>query len=140
MTTEWKNPKTDWTSEDRFNISDYNRIKNNIQWIHEKANQFYKSFPIKEMGSDIVSYDSYWEVEKFNFFEENIDEINKNILSKDNGVSQRFFENGPFIRWDELNRIENACKTMKEILDNQETTRTVRLSFRLGKTLKGVNV
>ena len=137
---EWISLKTNWVSTDRFNIADYNRIKNNIKWLCDKANQLYKEYEYAEMGNDIATTDSYWKVEYFNAFEKNIEEINKNILTKDYGVSQRFFENGPFIKWDELNRIENACERMKKILDNQELARTVRISFRLGNTLKGVNV
>lgn len=136
----WTEPKIDWSSTDRFNISDYNRIKNNIQWLCDKANELNKSFPYADMGNDVATYDSYWKVEFFNAFEQNIETINKNILTKDYGISQRFFENGPFIRWDELNRIENACKSMKKILEDQEAARTLRLSFKLGNPLKGVNV
>ena len=33
----WINPKTDWTKNDRFNYSDYNRIKNNLNYLHEKT-------------------------------------------------------------------------------------------------------
>jgi predicted glycosyltransferase involved in capsule biosynthesis len=133
----WTEPKIDWSSTDRFNISDYNRIKNNIQWLCDKANELYASFSYTDMGNDIVSYDSYWKVEFFNAFEENIEMINRNIFTKDYGISQRFFENGPFIKWDELNRIENACLSMKDILQRQEAGKTIRLSFRLGN-MKGV--
>ena len=35
---EWQTPKTNWTANDRFNISDYNRIKNNLTIIdHHKT-------------------------------------------------------------------------------------------------------
>lgn len=135
----WKEPKIDWSSTDRFNITDYNRIKNNIQWLFDKANKLYKNFSCVEMGNDIVSYDSYWKVEFFNAFEKNIETINRNIFTKDYGVSQRFFENGPFIKWDELNRIENACVSMKEILQRHEASMVTRLSFRLGN-MKGVRL
>lgn len=133
----WTEPKIDWSSTDRFNISDYNRIKNNIQWLCDKANELYASFSYTDMGNDIVSYDSYWKVEFFNAFEENIETINRNIFTKDYGISQRFFENGPFIKWDELKRIENACLSMKDILQRQEAGKTTRLYFRLGN-MKGV--
>ena len=137
MAVEWKEPKTNWVSTDRFNIADYNRIKNNIQHVFEKANKLYKSFTFENMGNNIASEDSYWQVEFFNAFEKNVEILNKNTFSKDFGVSQVFFENGPFIKWDELNRIENACAVLKEILDRQEAGMTTRLSFRLGN-MKGV--
>ena len=46
----WITPKTDWYGEvvdgvyvgDRFNASDYNRIKNNLSYLRELAVQMYK--------------------------------------------------------------------------------------------------
>lgn len=120
MAIEWNNPKTDWKETDRFNIEDFNRIKNNISWLHEKAVYLNRPFEIEDMGEDIVDYLSYWKVSSFNAFENNIESINKNILTKDYGTPQRFYENGAFIRWTELNRIESAILSMKNILDNHE--------------------
>ena len=138
MAVEWSEPKTNWISIDRFNIADFNRIKNNLQWLYEKAVKLYKNFDIADMGEDITSFESYWNVAFFNAFESNVDVINNIIYTKDYGITQRFFENGPFIKWDELNRIESACLEMKDILDRQESG-LQRLSFRLGG-MKGVNV
>ena len=135
---EWKKPKTDWKSSDRFNIVDFNRIKNNLRFLHQKACKLYRNFDIENMGDEVTSYESYWNVAFFNAFESNVDVINNIIYTKDYGITQRFFENGPFIKWDELNRIESACLEMKDILDRQESG-LQRLSFRLGG-MKGVNV
>ena len=138
MAIEWTEPKTNWSSNDRFNISDFNRIKNNILWLHEKSLKLYKDFNVEYMGEDILSYESYWNVEYFNAFETNVDKINSEIYSQNFGISQKFFENGPFIKWEELNRIENACLQMKDILERQELG-LPKLSFRLG-SMKGVKV
>ena len=138
MAVEWQEPKINWVATDRFNILDFNRIKNNLEHLREKAISMYKTFEISDMGEDIVSYESYWNAEYFNAFEENVDIINNAIFTKDYGIAQRFYENGPFIKWDELNRIENACLRMKQILDGQELSLR-KLSFRLG-SMKGVNV
>ena len=137
MAVEWSEPKKNWISIDRFNIADFNRIKNNLQWLYEKAVKLYKNFDIADMGEDITSFESYWNVAFFNAFESNVETINNNIYTKEYGTSQRFFENGPFIKWDELNRIESACLAMKDILDRQESG-LQRLAFRLGG-MKGVN-
>lgn len=136
MAIEWKTPKTNWVETDRFNVLDFNRIKNNLEYLHFKASLMYKNFQLSNMGEDITSYESYWDVMFFNAFEENVEIINRIILTKDYGISQRFFENGPFIKWDELNRIENACLQMKNILERQELGLR-KLSFRLG-SMKGV--
>ena len=138
MAIEWTEPKIDWSSDDRFNIEDFNRIKNNLKWLHNKSIELYRNFTIEDMGEEITSYESYWNVNYFNAFEENVDLINNVILKKNYGYSQRFFDNGPFIKWDELNRIEKACISMKSILERQEVA-LPRLSFRIG-AMKGVNV
>ena len=134
----WFEPKTNWKETDRFNIDDFNRIKANIQFLHSTAARLNKDFAIISMGENPDGYLSYWNVEDFNAFEKNIELINSVMYPSDIGTSQSFFENGPFIKWDELNRIENACLKMKNILDRQEAG-LKRLSFRLG-SMKGVRV
>ena len=136
MAVVWTDPKTNWENTDKFNVSDFNRIKNNIEFLHNEAELLYKNFEISNMGQNIESYESYWNVSCFNAFEENVETINNIIFTQDYGIMQRFFENGPFIKWDELNRIENACLKMKDILERQELGLR-KLSFRLG-SMKGV--
>lgn len=131
MAVEWQEPKLNWVQGDRFNLDDYNRIKNNLQWLYEKAVILYKAFSIANMGPDMTEYTAYWDADKFNTFEQNLETINANIYTKDYGESQRFFANAPFIKWDELNRIESASLNMKKILDNLEAG-LPRLAFRLG--------
>lgn len=136
--TLWHTPKTNWKPTDRFNFVDYNRIKNNLTWLHEKAQELWKPFDIEDMGDDITDYSSYWKVRFFNAWEENLEIINKNIFTQDYGERQIFFENGAFIQWNELNRIESAILEMRDILDRQEAGLR-RLSFRLG-TFKEVKI
>lgn len=116
----WIEPKINWKAEDRFNIKDYNRIKNNLSYLHEVAKTLVKPFEIEDTGKYMNSYMEYWDVDKFNAFENNLDAINRNTYNKDFGVKQRFFENGKFIKWDELNRIESAILEIKEMLERQE--------------------
>ena len=33
----WSTPKTNWKLYSKFNIEDFNRIKNNIAYLHEIA-------------------------------------------------------------------------------------------------------
>lgn len=135
---KWKTPKIDWKPTDRFNFVDYNRIKNNLEYLHERAIQLYESFSIADMGQDILAYTAYWDSDKFNLFERNLETINKNIYAQNIGVTQTFYPNGVFIKYDELNRIENATLLIKALLDNQ-TSALRRFPFRLG-ALKGVRV
>ena len=56
----WSTPKTDWNGEtvdgvytgDRFNAVDFNRIKNNLEYLRELAIKMYDEFAIQSVGSD----------------------------------------------------------------------------------------
>lgn len=136
--TRWHTPKTNWTINDRFNYVDYNRIMNNLIYLHEEAVKLWKPFDIEDMGAEIWDNVTSWKVKYFNAWEKNLDKINSVILTKDYGFSQQFFSNGAFIQWNELNRIEGAILSMREILDRQKLG-LMKLSFRLGN-FKGVRV
>lgn len=130
--TKWTTPKTNWVETDRFNIQDYNRIKRNLEHLHEEANKIYATFNMKDMGADKEDYLDYFFSDEFNKFEDNLEIINEHIFTQDYGTQKRFFDNGPFIKWDELNRIENAILRMKTILESQKIGLR-RLSFRFGR-------
>ena len=105
----WETPKTDWTSTDRFNYGDFNRIKNNLMIIYTMAQTVFNvSFPIDDMGSDISSYVARYEFSRFNAIENNLDTINANSYNLDIGTKQTFYANGIFIMARELNRIESV--------------------------------
>lgn len=130
----WITPKTDWSNSptERFNFSDYNRIRNNIQALKERAVEFFPDFSIESMGTDITTYDSYWPVSVFNAVERNLDTISQNTYGKNYGTRQTFYANGLFIRWDELNRIESATLDIYQTMDNQEAG-LHRIPFKLGR-------
>lgn len=131
----WRTPKTDWKQGDAFNFEDYNRIKNNLVYLHELAVSLWKPFDIEDMGDDIYDYQTAWDVDVFNKWERNLDVIDNNIFWQDFGTMQVFFTNGKFIDHNELNRIEGAILAMNEVLERQKAGLR-RLSFRLG-TYKG---
>lgn len=135
---EWENPKTNWKSTDRFNWWDYNRIKNNLKCLHERAGLLVKPFDIEDMGADIMEYTAYWPVDAFNKFERNLEKIDKNTYITDYGEKQTFYENGVFIKWDELNRIENAILSINSMMDRQEAAMR-SIPFKLGR-FKGVRI
>lgn len=132
MAIKWEEPKIDWKSTDRFNFSDYNRIKNNISYVYRKATELNKPFDIEDMGEDINDYASFWNVIYFNAWENNIEALNNNVFMKDYGTKQTFYENGAFIQYSELNRLESAILNMKKILDAQEIS-VNKLPFVLGR-------
>lgn len=125
-------PKTNWTKNDPVNIEDYNRIKNNLLYLHERAQLFYGDFSILDMGSDLADHEPMWDVDVYNAFEKNLEIINQHTFTQDYGITVTFYENGPFIRPEELNRIESATVSIKTVLDNLEAGLR-RLPFRLGQ-------
>lgn len=136
--TKWHAPQTNWKYPDPVNIVDYNRIKNNLEYLQERASKLYAAFQIQGMGADKTGYWAHYYADEWNLFEQNLDIINKHIFTQDYGPTVRFFDNGPFIDYMELNRIEGAILSMNEILDNLEAG-LARLSFRLGNW-KGVKI
>lgn len=127
----WHTPKTDWTADDRFNYVDYNRIKNNIQYLYEFALTMWNAFSIEDMGDDIETYAAFWDVDYFNMWERNLEVLNNNTFLKDLGDSKTYYENGVFIDYNELNRIESALLELLTLLENQKKLQR-RISFRLG--------
>lgn len=133
----WIQPKTNWTASDRFNISDYNRIKGNLDFLKDKAETLYMSFDTQDMGPE-KNYVDYIYASEINKVEENLEKINQNIFTQDFGDRQTFVPNGVFITYDELNRIESAILNMYNLLDRQKAG-LIRLAFRFGN-MKGVQV
>ena len=116
----WIEPKTDWTKNDRFNYSDYNRIKNNLNYLHDKVEQLVKPVEIGDMGDDISSYLAYWDVNVFNLFETNLELLASSSYGKDYGNKQTFYPNSVFPKYDEFNRIESATLDIYNMLNAQE--------------------
>lgn len=116
----WTQPKTDWKKDDKFNFVDYNRIKNNLVYLANKASNIVQNININDMGADITKYTAYWDVSVFNDFESNLEKIAKYTYGNDYGAKQTFYPNGVFIKYDELNRIETAILDIYESLENHE--------------------
>lgn len=127
----WTTPKTNWTGADRFNISDFNRIKNNLQYLHDESENIFGEYTIIDMGSDISSYAGFWDVDLFNAIENNLQTINEHMLDVPIGAKMTFYPNGVFIGHAELNRIENASLTLKSTIDGWYEAMAT-LPFRLG--------
>ena len=135
----WTTPKTDWVSTDRFNIEDYNRIKNNLDYLYEVAITLCIPFEISDMGDDITNYEAYWTADEFNLFEQNLETINNSVYVQEIGDTAFFEPNGLFIDYEELNRIEAATLAIYDLFMNRIKPGLTRLSFRLG-TFKEVRI
>lgn len=103
----WIEPKTDWDKNSRFDMRDYNRIKNNLNYLRELFLTLYPWLLWQDMGSD-KGYADYPYADDVNRFEDNLDTLNKSFIRFDMGEKRNFFENQPFIDFNELNRIERG--------------------------------
>lgn len=128
----WHTPKTNWKSTDRFNYVDYNRIKSNLMYLYELSQECVGMFDILDMGDDITEYSAYFSAQQFNNFEKNLETINKNTLLQNIGTTKTFYDNGVFIKWDELNRIESAILELGIILE-QWKSNIRHIPFKLGQ-------
>lgn len=122
----WVTPKTNWSGEtvggiyngDRFNAVDFNRIKNNLEYLHDLATQMYDDFSINSLGNDKTPRD-YFHADEINRMEENLNIINDNSLKRPYGVSPVYMDNGNTMDYIELNRLESAILDLYNRLTNE---------------------
>lgn len=119
----WQQPKTDWIPQHYFNVKDYNRIKGNLEQIRSLAQELYPVFPFEEMGRDKV-YDDYgFYADEINRFESNLEHICSGTYPFAIGNRNTYYDNQPFLDWQELNRLESACRLLYENLLGQKNGR-----------------
>lgn len=126
----WQQPKTDWQSGEWFNIEDYNRIKNNLVEIRSQALNLWPDFEFEEMGDDKTYQDYTFYADEINKFEANVDLICAGTYPFYLGERKTYYDNAPFIDWQELNRIEKACLLLYNTFKASSDAR-LRLAFTL---------
>lgn len=122
----WSTPKTDWSGEtvdgvyigDRFNAVDFNRIKNNLEYLRELAIKMYEEFTIHSLGSDRTPKD-YFYADEINQLEENLTTINSKSLKRSYGNVPVYVANGNTMDFKELNRLESAILDLYDRLTNE---------------------
>lgn len=145
----WTTPKTDWKAEysniniylgDFFNVEDYNRIKNNLKYIDDRAKELFFNVPTFNPGADKhfptpgspdFSNDNIF-ADEINAIENGLRGIQDAIGLFDYGDTKLFYENGAFIDYKELNRIESAFLDLYEHIESSIVGK-LRLSYRLGQ-------
>lgn len=127
----WVTPKTDWygatDSEgiytgDRFNAVDFNRIKNNLEYLRELAITMYDDFSINSLGSDRTAKD-YFYADEINDLEENLNTINNKSIKRSYGSTPTYYDNGSVMDFTELNRLESAILDLYDRLTNESEGR-----------------
>ena len=133
----WEAPKTDWFGQmvdgvyvgDRFNATDFNRIKNNLSYLRERALKMYDEFTIHSLGEDRTPVDFFY-ADEINKLEENLNTINSNTIKRSYGVAPTYTDNGNTMTFTELNRLESAILDLYDRLTNQsEGRRTLQFNF-----------
>lgn len=122
----WSTPKTDWNGEtvdgvyigDRFNAVDFNRIKNNLEYLRELAIKMYEEFSIQSLGSDRTPKDFFY-ADEINALEDNLKTINNNSLKRSYDNVPVYVDNGNTMDFKELNRLESAILDLYEKLTNE---------------------
>lgn len=136
---KWNTPKTDWGCHkdkngryvgDYFETKDYNRIKDNLQFLRVLGSALYPEFNIADMGND-RSEEEYLYADEVNLLEENLVKIAENTYHPKYGEAPVFADNEAFIDYQELNRIEGAILDMYKKLTGQYEGRRM-LAFMLG--------
>lgn len=131
----WIQPKTDWKWKsveegDYFNISDYNRIKGNIDYLYDLALAMYPEFEYEQMGTD-KNYADYPYADEINKLADNLANIVEGSYPVNIGSKVTYVDNGPFIGYEDLNRIETACVSIHNLLTTQKKC-IPKLSITLG--------
>lgn len=140
----WSTPKTNWAvtydaagkyTGDWVNIGDYNRIKNNIAYIHELAELVvYDTYP--SMGAD-KTYLDYPRASEWNRIEQAINQLAVNIGGTFPAVS--FMDNGFTPDYMELNRIESMIAQLKVQYETAVKIK-YRFPFTLGRERSVIRV
>ena len=130
--SQFETPKTNWIAEDYINVSDYNRILNNVWYLGtNRLNEYYNI----EGFDDILqpaSETDYPTAERWNLIEEKLDyldTITGNLVSI--GDRKYFYPGGQYIDYNELNRIENLTQKLYDLYERIKRTE-VKLPFTLG--------
>lgn len=125
----WLEPKTNWQSTDYINIEDFNRIKNNIQYLKTQADSLYPPFDFsieEEKTYSDIPYANAW-----NGLENSLQSIVDNTYDLNIGNKKTYRAYDAYIDYKELNRIESACLNYYKLFESQHNT-IEKLSFRLG--------
>ena len=135
----WTEPKTNWVPSDKFNYSDYNRIKNNIIYLKERALELYPKFPFENMGEDKSSYADYPYADEFTVMENNLEMIKSNTYPFYAERKKSWFDNQNTPTYEDFNRLENACLKIRDGLIRQ-TNSLRKLQFVLGTNPADVRI
>ena len=125
----WQTPKTNWVATDPINASDYNRWIGNLNELQTLCQQMY-ALVETDLGNS-KTFSDYPYADMLNNIEIALANINSASYDFDLGVSASFTDNGYYIDYNEINRIESASLKLYTWLMAQFEN-IPKLSFTLG--------
>lgn len=128
----WITPKTNWVSTDYVNVSDINRIKNNILYLYDYASSVFNiySYNIPDLGPDL-EYSSLFYASFMNKIENALQDINSSTFNYRYKISY-WFPNQSTPTYIDYNRIETMIQKIYDALTSRRET-IVSLSFVIGR-------
>lgn len=127
LTHRMLTPYTAWTIQydsegeytgDFFNVEDYDRIKQNIEYLREYAYFLYGGFTLRGMAA--VTVESYGYASTIDALDANLEAIAANTFRPPNMLPVKQWRgNQPPPRADDWNRIENTCLLLFEQFERQ---------------------
>lgn len=109
-------------SSDFINVTDYNRIKDNLLYLYDVSKQFYEDYSLTDVPPN-VSYDTYAYAEIWNSLENTLQDIVDNTYRLPTiGNRKIFTAYDPYIDYTELNRLERACLLYYQMFKGLEET------------------
>lgn len=133
----WIEPKTDWTENDCFNASDYNRIIGNISYLKAYLDGLFLDLTNVSLGAK-KTYTSLFYAREMNDIEQALERLNSETYGLDVGETQTYKPNKPTPLWSEYNRLESAILLLYNTSVAHKENLT-RLSYTLGNQ-KGIRV
>ena len=127
----WEKPKTNWYGQtdqngkytgDRFNASDFNRIKNNIQHLRDISIILYGTFNITSLGGDRTPVD-YFYADEINQLWKNLNTINEKTFKINYTDIPLYADEKRTMHYKELNKLEESIFDMYNLLKNQYYSR-----------------
>lgn len=134
---EWIEPKTDWTSADYFNATDYNRIIGNLTHLKTVLGDLFAKLTNTPLGEK-KALKSLIYAREINAIEKALETLNLETYKFNIGNTQEYLPNTRTFDFEELNRIESAILMLYRQMVNHKQNLT-RLAFTLGNQ-KGIRV
>lgn len=131
----WVTPKTDWSDGDYFDISDYNRIIGNVNYLYQLYIDLGQpSFTPADMGSTVSEYSSTpWNFAHFNAVHTNLSQMCAALFGAwDPPEFVTYVGNGSFCTSEDLNEIEGVSGTIYREL-HRLNAGVRRIPFTLGQ-------